>query len=70
MKHLCVIPVAHKCFFLSYLGNCETIYITVSDERYFRLAESYLYAELGFALNKEKDEVCRLIIDSVKNGNI
>ena len=41
---------------------------TVSDERYFRLAESYLYSELGFALKKEKDEVCRLIINSVKNG--
>ena len=41
---------------------------TVSDERYFRIAESYLYSELGFALNKNKDEVCRLIIDTVKNG--
>ena len=39
---------------------------TVSDERFFRLAENYLYSELGFALNKDKDEVCRLIIDSVK----
>ena len=41
---------------------------TVSDERYFRIAESYLYSELGFALNKNKDEVCRLIMDTVKNG--
>lgn len=39
---------------------------TVSDERYFRLAESYLYSELGFALHKDKDEICRLISDSVK----
>ena len=42
---------------------------TVSDERYFRLAENYLYSELGFALNKDKDEVCRLIIDTVKKHN-
>lgn len=34
---------------------------TVSDERYFKLAESYLYSELGFALNKDKDEVSQLI---------
>ena len=39
---------------------------TVSDDRFFRLAENYLYSELGFALNKDKDEVCRLIIDTVK----
>ncbi len=38
---------------------------TVSDERYFRLAENYLYAELGFALNKDKDEICQLIKDVV-----
>lgn len=39
---------------------------TVSDERYFRLAESYLYSELGFALHKDKTEICCLISDSVK----
>lgn len=39
---------------------------TVSEERFFRLAENNLYSELGFALHKDKDEVCRLIFDSVK----
>lgn len=36
------------------------------DERYFQKAEQSLYSELGFALGKNKDEVCRIIEESVK----
>lgn len=35
------------------------------DERYFQMAESNLYSELGFALNKNKDEICQVITDSI-----
>ena len=38
---------------------------TVVDDRYFKLAENSLYSELGFSLNKTKDEVSVLIADSV-----
>lgn len=31
--------------------------ITVTDDRYYRLAEEYLYSELGMVLGKEKHEM-------------
>lgn len=34
---------------------------TAVDERYFKLAESHLYAELAFALDKQKSEMSELI---------
>ena len=36
---------------------------TVVDERYFRIAENMLYAEIGFALGTEKDKVRDRIIE-------
>ena len=42
-----------------------------ADERYFHIAENLLYSELGFALDKPKDEICQLItqhIDGKKTG--
>ncbi|MBO5094731.1 MAG: CarD family transcriptional regulator [Lachnospiraceae bacterium] len=38
---------------------------TATDERYFKLAEDTLYAELAFALNKDKSEMKQLIIDTI-----
>lgn len=35
--------------------------VTAVDERYFKLAENLLYAELEVALDKDKEEVHRLI---------
>lgn len=44
---------------------------TVVDERYFKIAENNLYSELGFVLNKDKNEVCKLITDSInKKANV
>lgn len=39
---------------------------TVVDERYFRLAENSLYSELGFVLQKDKEEISELIAESVE----
>ena len=38
---------------------------TATDERYFKLAEDHLYAELAFALGKEKGEMKQIIIDTI-----
>lgn len=42
---------------------------TAADERYFHVAENLLYSELGFALEKTKDEICRLIIQHIEEKN-
>lgn len=39
---------------------------TVVDERYFRLAENSLYSELGFVLQRDKEEISELIAESVE----
>ena len=39
---------------------------TATDERYFKMAEDFLYSEIGFALGKSKDEVCRLIQKTIQ----
>ena len=41
---------------------------TATDARYFQLAENLLYMELGVALGKPKQEVCRTIIDYITNN--
>lgn len=38
---------------------------TVVDERYFKLAEDNLYAELAFALGKEKEEMVQIIKERI-----
>ena len=37
-----------------------------ADEKYFKLAENSLYSELGFALNKSNEEVCKMVVDSIQ----
>ncbi len=39
---------------------------TAIDERYFKLAESQLHAELAFALGEEKQNIKQIIIDHIK----
>ena len=41
---------------------------TATDARYFQIAENLLYMELGAALGKPKQEVCRTIIDYITNN--
>ena len=41
---------------------------TATDARYFQLAETLLYMELGVALGKPKQEVCRTIIEYITNN--
>lgn len=38
---------------------------TVTDERYFKLAEDQLYAELAIAIGKEKNEIGKIITDTI-----
>lgn len=40
---------------------------TTIDERYFKLAENSLYSELAFAMNKDKDEMRKLITDRIES---
>ena len=43
-----------------------------TDARYFQMAENLLYMELGVALGKPKQEMCKTIIDYInqsKQGN-
>ena len=41
---------------------------TATDARYFQIAENLLYMELGAAIGKPKQEVCRTIIDYITNN--
>ncbi|MDY5577497.1 MAG: CarD family transcriptional regulator [Lachnospiraceae bacterium] len=38
---------------------------TAVDERYLKMAENHLYSELGFALDKDKDEILGIIEDAI-----
>ena len=38
---------------------------TATDARYFQIAENLLYMELGVALGKPKQEICKTIIDYI-----
>ena len=40
---------------------------TAVDERYFKLAENQLHAELAFALGEEKQNIQQIIIDHITN---
>lgn len=42
---------------------------TATDERYFKLAEEYLYAELAFALGKNKNEMCKFIQETIEKSD-
>jgi len=39
---------------------------TAVDERYFKQAEDLLYAEIAFALGKNKDEICEYITSCIR----
>ena len=41
---------------------------TAMDERYFKIAENYLYSELALALGKRKEEMRQLISDTIKQA--
>ena len=40
---------------------------TTTDTRYFQVAENLLYVELGIALGKPKQQICKTPIDSANN---
>lgn len=40
---------------------------TMMDSRYFKMAENYLYSELAFAIGKKKNEMRRIIADTIKS---
>ena len=41
---------------------------TATDIRYFQIAENLLYMELGVALGKPKQEICKTIIDYINQN--
>lgn len=43
---------------------------TATDERYFKLAEDNLYAELAFALGKGKNEMRQIITDTIEQKDL
>ena len=40
---------------------------TIMDDRYFKLAEDFLYSELAFAIGKDKKDMRQIISDTIKN---
>ena len=40
---------------------------TATDAKYFQIAENLLYMELGVALEKSKQEICKTIIDYINH---
>ncbi len=43
---------------------------TATDARYFQIAENLLYMELGTALGKPKQEICKTIIDYMNQSRL
>ena len=43
---------------------------TATDERYFKLAEDNLYAELAFALGKEKNQMRQIIAETIEQRTL
>ena len=43
---------------------------TATDARYFQIAENLLYVELGVALEKPKQEICKTIIDYINQSKL
>ena len=41
---------------------------TATDARYFQIAENLLYMELGVALGKPKEEICKTIINYINQS--
>lgn len=41
---------------------------TTTDARYFQMAENLLYMELGVALGKPKEKICKTIIDYINQS--
>ena len=43
---------------------------TATDERYFKLAEDNLYAELAFALGKDKNQMRQIIAETIEQRTL
>lgn len=48
------------------LAQCKKC--TATDARYFQMAENLLYMELGVALGKPKEEICKTIINYINQS--
>lgn len=44
--------------------------LTATDERYYKMAEDYLFGELGVALSKDRNEVKNTIMEKIKEKDI
>ena len=43
---------------------------TATDAKYFQIAENLLYMELGVALGKPKQEICKMIVDYINQSRL
>ena len=53
--------------------ECESVRrekCTATDAKYFQTAENLLYVELGVALGKPKQEICKTIIDYINQSKL
>lgn len=72
----------HNCDPLALISIIKNLYLrkqqrneqgkksTATDDRYFKLAEDHLYAELAFALGREKSEMHQIIADTLQQMSI
>jgi len=50
--------------------TCSGKKCTATDARYFQTAENLLYMELGVALGKPKQEICKTIIEYINQSKL
>lgn len=74
--------VIAKCDCLELVRVIKTIYlrkqkrlaagkkVTISDERFFKLAEDNLYSELAIVLGMSKEEAREYMINRIENGTV
>nr|WP_317365700.1 CarD family transcriptional regulator [uncultured Blautia sp.] len=64
------ISIIKTMYFRKQKRNIQGKKNTAMDERYFKLAEKYLYSELAYAIGKDESEMCQLIADTIKKKDM
>lgn len=64
------ISIIKTMYFRKQKRNIQGKKNTAMDERYFKLAEKYLYSELAYAIGKNESEMSQLIADTIKEKDM
>lgn len=64
------IGIIKTMYFRKQKRNIQGKKNTAMEERYFKLAEKYLYSELAYAIGKDESEMCQLIADTIKKKDM